>query len=201
MASKVDIANLALSHLGHGKSISNLETDRSDEANVCRLFYDLCRDSVLKDYKWPFLTKFAALALVEEDPTDEWAFSYRYPTDALEIKRILSGTRNDTRQSRVPYKMGQDNDGKLIYTDMEDAEIEYSAKADDPSKYPPDLVLALSFKLAVYIAPRIAAGDPNKLGARAMQMYEIELSKSLATAFNEEQAEELPDSEFIRSRE
>src|SRR5688572_11149621 len=111
MASETEIANLALSHLGVGKEIANLETERSQEAVACRRFYDTARDATLRDFSWPFATKIAVLGLIEADPNDEWDYSYRYPSDCLQLRRILSGVRNDTRDSRVPFKLAHDDSG------------------------------------------------------------------------------------------
>ena len=195
------ICNMALSHLGVGTEIADLETESGEEAAACRRFYVVARDAVLRDFPWPFATKMATLALIETDPNDEWAYSYRYPTDSLSVRRIISGVRNDTRQSRVPYKIGQDSSGLLIYTDTEDAEMEYTVRMTDPSRYPPDFTTALSFLLASYIAPRLTAGDPFKMGNRAVEFYNVSIEKAQALAENEEQPEEAPDSEFIRGRE
>jgi hypothetical protein len=200
-SSKTEIVNIALSHLGVGSEIYNLDTDQSTEANAMRRFYESAKDEVLRDLNWPFSTVFASLALVEEDPTEEWSYSYRYPSDALKIRRVLSGLRNDTRQSRVPYKLGQDSSGLLLYCDIENAEIEYTKREDDTSLYPVDFTLALSYKLAFYTAPRLTKGDPFGLANRAMQMYNVTIAKAANNALNEEQVEENPDSEFIRSRE
>src|SRR5665648_440114 len=97
MSSATEICNMALGHLASGKEIANLETERSAEAIACRRFFDSARDAVLRDFSWPFATKIKALSLIEEDPNSEWAYSYRYPTDCLNFRRILSGTRTDTR--------------------------------------------------------------------------------------------------------
>lgn len=201
MASATEIANLALSHLGVGKEISNIETDRGQEAQVCNRFYTICKELVLGDYSWPFATKFQTLALIEEDPNSEWAFSYRYPSDCLFFRRVLSGVRNDTRQSRVPYRNAYDSTGRIIFCDVEDAEAEYTINISDTTFFSPSFVMALSFRLATYIAPRITGGDPFKLGAKAMEMYMLEISKAKAIASNEEQAEEEVQSQFIRDRE
>lgn len=200
-SSKTEIANISLAHLGVGKEIANLDTENSAEANTMRRFYDTARDEVLRDFNWSFTTKFATLAEVEEDPTDEWSYSYRYPSDCLKLRRILSGTRNDSRQSRVPYKVAQDSEGLLLYTDMEDAEIEYTVRVEDTSLYPADFTMAFSYKLAFYAAPRLAAGDPFGLGQRCMQLYGMSLAKAANTSLNEEQVEEEPDAQWIRARE
>lgn len=201
MASETEIANLALSHLGIGKEIASLETEKSEEATACRRFYTLLRDSSLRDFPWPFATKIIAVGLVEEDPNDEWSFSYRYPTDCLKLRRILSGTRNDNRQTRIPYKVARDDDGLLIWTDKEDAEVEYTVKETNPERFSADFVTFLSLRLSVAIAPRLTRGDPFKMGERAARLYELEVSKARATAVNEQQDEENPESEFISGRE
>lgn len=199
--SEIAICNMALSHLGVGKEIANLETETSQEAAACRRFFSVARDNTLRDYPWPFTTKIQALALIETDPNDEWNYSYRYPSDCLRLRRVLSGIRNDNRQTRVPYKIAQDAAGQLIYTDTENAEVEYTIRETDPSRYPSDFVMAFSLRLASYIAPRLTKGDPFKLGDRALQLHQYEVQKAMASAHVEEQQEELPDSEFIRERE
>lgn len=201
MATKTEIANLALSHLGVGKEISNLDTDQSSEGAVLRRFYETAKDSTLRDFNWPFATKFRTLALVSENPTTEWIYSYTYPTDCLKIRRILSGIRTDTRQSRVPYRIVRSDASLLIYTDAETAVLEYTMRADDPGQYPPDFVMALSFRLAHYIAPTVTAGDPFQLGQRAMQLYMTEISRAERTGMNEQQDDIEPLSELERMRD
>lgn len=199
--SETEICNLALSHLGVGQDIANLDTEKSEAAVSCKKFYDLARDEVLRDYRWPFTTKFASLALVATDPTEEWGYSYRYPSDCLLIRRIMSGSRNDSRQSLVSFKIGTDDSGLLIYTDLLNASIEYTAKANTPRDYPADFTLALSYKLAWYIAPRLTKADPFGLRKTIAESYAMTLSKAARNSFNEEQPDEELESEFIRGRE
>lgn len=201
MSSKTEICNLAITHLGVGKTIDDVDTESSEEALICRRYYDTVRDMTLRDYAWPFATKISSLALVESNPNTEWDYSYRYPSDALYIKRILSGVRNDNRQSRASYKIVRDDTGLLIYTDERGASIEYTAKTSDPTFYPSDFIMALSLHIAVYIAPKLTKGDPFGMANKVMQMYEMEISRAKAKAANEEQLDQRPDSEFIRVRE
>ena len=200
MASSTEICNLALSHLNIGKEIAALSTEQSQEASACRRFYEHALDAALRDFAWPFATTIAAVGLIEANPNDEWAYSYRYPTDCVKIRRVLSGLRDDNRQTRSQYKIARDSSGLLFYSDQENAVIEYTAREDDPEKYPSDFVLAFSFRLAAYIAPRLTKGDPFKLGANALQMYRLEMSAAQANAVNEEQKAEEPDAEIIRVR-
>lgn len=199
MASKAEICNMALSHLGVGADIASIE-EASAEARACRRFWDSTLEEMLRDFNWPFTRTFLSVALVEEDPTDEWGFSYRYPSDCVRLRRILSGDRNDPRQSRVPYQLGNDTQGTLIYTDKDEAEVEYSALITDTERFPGDFTMALSFRLASYVAPRLTGGDPFKMADRSLQLYMLSTAKAKASALNEEQPDEEPEGEFIRAR-
>jgi hypothetical protein len=201
MSTKTEIANIALSHLGVGREIANIETENSQEANAMRRFYDISREQVLRDFNWPFATKEVTLGLVSSNPTTEWTYAYRYPADALKLRRIFSGIRNDTRQTRVPYKLVRDNAGRLIYTDAVDACMEYTYAETDASRFTPDFVQALACRMAAYAAPRLTSGDPFKLGERAYKLYVYEITKAQATAANEVQDEEKPDAEWINARD
>lgn len=200
-ASETVIANMALSHLGVGKQIASL-TESSEEARACNLFYEPTRDELLRSAPWPFAKKQDSLAVVETDPTDEWGYSYTYPTDCLMIRRLCSGTRNDSRQTRVPYQLYYSESSTLIYCDLAEADfiIEYTVRVENTSRFQPDFDMALSYLLASRISPRLSKGDPFKVGDRALKLYGMAYSIASANAFNEEQAEEDVVSEFERSR-
>ena len=199
MSSTTEICNLALSHLGIGKEIASL-TDGSEEAAACNRFYAISLRIVLADFAWPFATRFVELGLVEEDPTSEWSYSYRYPSDALMVRRVLSGARTDSRDSRVPYKIASDATGLLIYTDYEDAEVEYTADVTDANSFPDDFAEALSYRMAASMAARVTGGDPFGLGAKAEAKYKERVAASASTSFNEEQPDKTVESEFILGR-
>ena len=200
-SSKTVIVNLALSHLGSGKEIADLETEQSDEASAMRRFYDEARDKALRDFNWPFATKIASLALVETNPNDEWTYSYRYPTDCLNIRRILSGVRTDNRQTRAAYKVAKDSAGRIIFTDIDIAKVEYTERVETVEIYPPDFVMALSYLMAMYTAPRVTGGDPFGLGKKSSELYLQELSNARSNAFNEEQVDQPAESELYRARD
>ncbi len=199
--SKTEICNMALAHLGVSKPIADLDTDRDKTAQACRIFYDTALRATLRDFAWPFATKFIDLALVEETPTDEWDYSYQYPTDCLKIRRIMSGVRNDDRQTRAPYKFVQTTGSKVIYTDVENCSIEYTMYNEDVESYPDDFVLALSRRLSAYIAPMVTGGDPFKLQEKNLTLYMMELRIAQANAGDEEQMEETPNAEHLRVRD
>lgn len=201
MASKTEIANMALSHLGIGKEIANLDTEKSSEAAACRRFFEECRNATLSDFPWPFARKYVTLNLIQERPNDDWGYSYAYPVDCLQIRRIVSGTVNESRQERIPYEIGKGSSAKIILTNQSLAKIVYTEKVTDPSFYASDFNIALSFRLAAYIAPRITQGDPFKLKGEMLAQYDLEINRASRRSVNEQQEAELPDGELIRARE
>jgi len=201
MASKTEIANMALSNLGVAKEIANLDTENSAEARAARRFFDTARDATLRDFDWPFATKYATLGLIETDPTTEWGYSYQMPSDALKFRRILSGVRIDSPETKVPYKIAYGDSGKIILTDQADAECEYTVRVTSVERFEPDFIMALAWRLAIYMAPKITAGDPFKMRENAARMYRFELAMAQNTAGNEEQPDPAPESSFITGRE
>lgn len=200
MPSLTEACNLALSHLGVSKEIQAVETEQSKEAAACRRFAETARKATLRDADWPFATARADLQLIQENPNDDWDYEYGYPNGCLKARRIPSGTYPETRASRIPFKIAYTSTKEVIHTNLADAALEYTIDIEDPGRWPPDFLIAYSYRLAVYLAPRLTAGDPFKTGANAMRMYQFEISKATATAFNEEQPSEDPDPEMIRAR-
>lgn len=196
-SSVADICNMALSHLGVAKEIANLDTETNQEAISCRRFYDLARDTTLKAFPWPFAVRTVALALVAEDPHPDWQYSYRYPSSALYMRflydnqstispYVYNNSLISTNYLKIPYKIIGDSSGRLLYTNMEDAYAEYVSRVENPVLYTPDFVKAMSYQLAFLIAPRLTKGDPFKLGAQALQLYEFTVREAMAGNANEE---------------
>ena len=201
-SSETEIANMALGHLGVDQFIDDLELENTKYARACRKFFLAASRKAQRDGYWGFNRKIQALGLVEEQPNDEWAYSYQYPSDCLNFGRILSGARQDTRDSREPYRFAvSDQNTRLIWTDKEDAVGEWAVFIQTIEIFPDDYAIALSYLLAHYIAPSVTSGDPFKLKKDVMDLYMYEISKSKAAAKNEEQPDVEPDSEFIRARE
>lgn len=198
--SNSDIANRAAAHIGAQGSISDLETDTNELAVTMRMFFVQAVKAVLRARAWGFPRKIAALALVQTDPNTEWANEYRYPSDCLFIQRVLSGSRQDTVDSYVPYKITHDASGKVIWTDEDDASIEYVAYLSTVTLYPDDFAECLEWYLAFLAAPKLTNGDKAGLGKIAYQMYVQKLNEASARSKNEDQRDRPSDSEFIRCR-
>ena len=202
MSSKIEIWNYAISNIGVGKTVSSL-TEKSNEAYACARFYDLAVGVVLGHYDWPFATKIADLVLTNEsDPAGHWAYVYQYPVDCVRWHKIVNPNQRVCGFSQtVPFRIFQGASTKVIMTDQEFAQGEYTARVADESQFPDDFVVALSWLIASQIAPRVTGGDTQNLVNRCLQMYELTLSHAAAESMNESRSEAPPESEFIRSRD
>lgn len=205
VATPAVIANLSLSHLGSTKVLTDFTTGTSVEDKACNLHYALCRDYLLKAANWSFALKRAAGAgqatLTDASPYyTHWAYSYTYPTDCLQMRRIpwhtVRDARIEHRQAQIPYLV----DGTKIYTDQDEAVFEYTMQVTTVTLFPVDFVEALSYLLAAKIGPSVTGGDPFKNTEKALQFYVMAKSIAMANNQNEPVEDEEHQSEFIRTR-
>jgi hypothetical protein len=197
---KTQIANIALSNLGNGKDINNVDTDTSAEARAVRTYWDMAVDVALKAWNWPFATAFVELGLVEENPNIEWCYSYRYPSDCINARRIVSGNPRENSSSLVPYMISSDTQGALIFTNKADASLEYTTRIRPYSMWTHDFVLAFSAQLAFFMAPRLTSRESGQQQALA-GMFASYVQQARANAYNEMQSSQPPEAESIRARE
>jgi hypothetical protein len=248
MSTKTEIAQLALIRIGSNAALTNVDTDTSAEAETIRMAYVIDRDALLRDFQWPFASTYANLTLADGTQAapvnGDWTYAYRYPADAVYLRRIVTiNGRSETARRR--FSLGRDPavlaaaawsavtadvegdlvvsgglyyqailagtnhvppnatywvqvNSRLIYTNEEDAQVEYTSAITDPAEFDPLMVSALAWKLAASIAPALSrvAG----IATMCLQMYEVDLSKAEARALNESQPNDPPEAEWIRSR-
>lgn len=109
ITSKVDICNLAISGLGNRNTISNIDTPKTDKEIVMALWYDICRQYVLKQ----MMPNFALDRIVVSQKTvpagyvNDYAYAWEYPNSAL---KILGMNRIDCTQEQPTIE------GGLIFT-------------------------------------------------------------------------------------
>lgn len=201
MASDTEIANLALGHVGVGIEIADLETENSAEAIACRRFYDTALEETLRAHEWPFATGYVELSLIEENPNDEWGYSYAYPTGCVYFRKILSGVRQDSEDTRIAYELANDEDvGTVIYTDQDEACGKYTRLITSEELYPHDFTMAFSYVLASYIFPMLMQGDPFNFKSQAIQWSKHWVNVAASNAFNESKGDKRKESQFVRGR-
>ena len=198
MSSDIEICNLALSRVAVTQAIASF-TERSKEAEQCRVFYSHLRELVLQEFPWPFAESIVALADLG-NPAPGWAFRYRYPADCLKIRNIVQpGFRRAlSSDMEIPYQIGYDAGGRVIHTDQPEAVCRFTFKVDDSTFFDPQFVEALAWRLAMDLALPLAS-KPD-LQQFAAQQYQMALTLAEGSAFQESQSDPEPESEFVTVR-
>ncbi len=152
MASKIEIYNMALFHVGSTSKVAS-DTEQSMEQIVCSTFYPTALDALLsyKSADWGFATKSVVLADLGDPPTN-WLYRYAYPNDCVRaIGIVIPGTRNPMQGQEIPYDLQQGDSSLTIVTDMPEAELLYIARGLPAERLPSPFVMALSYQLAALI--------------------------------------------------
>lgn len=187
MSTEVDIANLALAHLGDEATISSLD-EGSAQSNHCQRFFAMARDALLEMHEWRFATRREALALLSNTEPTSYDFTYAYPNDALKVFAVLppeaqndtsapTATTNVFLTPALPTAIYQPQDfdteilsdgTQVIYTNQEDAVARFAVRVTDPAKWSPLFTLALSYMLASFLAGPVIKGDAGRKAAADM---------------------------------
>lgn len=196
MASKIDIFNMALSHIGQSKTVADLN-ENSPDRRACSRFYDTCLESLLSEFDWRFAMRNVLLANIGSPPTN-WMYRYRYPNDCLKaIRIVVPGIRYPQESQEIPFEVYWETSGRSIVTDKVDAELSYITRVPEAERYPSNFVEALSYRLAASIAMPLA-NDQN-LVANMLQLYERTKQDAMAQSANEAEPDQPQPSEYERS--
>jgi hypothetical protein len=202
LASEVDICNLALAHLGDRATVSSISPpEGSAQAEHCARFYTVARDLVLEAHEWGFATKRANLALLTDTPPPGFQFVYQLPSDCRNIIDLIDpnaptfypidescGHWQDDAftMPAVAYELEARTDGvSVIYTSLENAMIRYVASVTDTTKFSAQVVDAIAWLLAAYLAGPVVKGDTGAaMASSCMKAYTLSLSKATANDAN-----------------
>lgn len=201
----VEICNLALTHVGEAPKITSLDpgVDASTEAEVCAQLYPVARDAVLEKHTWSFATKFVELVELTKDSTrTAWDYAYRIPDDMASVISVLpQGVYDDytlpwqpvadyqiplpEHQVGVnvpaPFAIERDSNGDLVlYTDVENACLRYTARVNASVRQPRLFKVAVSWYLASLLCGPIVKGDSAaRLRQQAMQMATYAMNEAV----------------------
>ena len=190
MPSVVDIANLALSHLGEDATISSIDPpEGSAEAEHAAMFYPQARDALLEMHEWRFATKRVLLALTASD-TFEWGYAYALPSNMLRALAVLPETASAEDDGDDFDQQLDADDVQIILTNCEEASLKYTARVTDTTRFPPLFVEALSWLLASYMAGPLIKGDQGRAVAKGcMQMFAAFLTQAKVSDANQRKVE------------
>lgn len=177
---KIQIVNVALGRIGVA-AIESL-SEASEAARVATRYYDLTRQLVLRKYPWGFATRRTQLAQLETKPND-YKYAYRYPADVL----YLRGIYNEYYDKPVHdhhYKILSDKSGKVLYSDVPHASIEYTADIEDATLFDAQFVEAFAWKLAAEIA-FVLTGNIG-IAQNAVQAYNAYVNEAMGNDAEED---------------
>ena len=199
MASKLDVFNVALMRTGVSTTVSDPD-ELSQEAAICRSFYDMMLDYVLRDYGWNFCKVRVTLASAPGDLPSNWAYKYLYPQDCLQAEFITTpGLRNPTASQRVPFEIAYEaGSGRVIYSDMGTAEMVYRARVTDLTQWDPLALSAFAWLMASQICLPLSV-NPG-MATQLRQAYNQEVNIAAARNMSEGQEGPEPPSELIATR-
>lgn len=192
MATEVNIANLALAHLGEKAVITSLVPPSGGvHANTMATFYPMARDFVLEDHLWGFATKRVSLSQLGTPP-DEWEYSYAYPNDCLLPSRLYEdGVPFLPDDPSDPFKVEVDSAGtRLIYSNTSPAKLIYGSKVTNTVRFTTKAVTAISFYLAYLASGTIRRGD-KRIKAEMLQAYTVAIGSAQAHDANSDRSKEL----------
>jgi hypothetical protein len=211
MATKLGVINDALSKIGITRFLSQAEMDAADagtpgspEALLGSLHYPKALREALRAYPWPFATKYAAsddattgdpMELVGGDGqtavNGDWMFSYRYPDDCLMARRILpsgaAGTGRQFDRHPVPFRVGRttefgpDDDYLLVFTNLSDAVLEYTALVECREDFNDALFEdALAWLLAAKFSPGLERAQKTAQDCYTMFLTVVNTARAVA---------------------
>lgn len=158
--------NRALSDVGYKATLTSLEED-SPAAVQCNLHYPFIRDKLLAMANWDFAARTSPLTLVKSwngqaavwttaAPTPPWHYSYRYPQNAVRIRRVKAQPYLGQANVPVRFLKARDEDVDGVYlavlTNQEQAMVTYTDKVEATSEFDVLFAEALVYALAAEIA-------------------------------------------------
>lgn len=229
MPSPIEIYNGALSRIGIDQAVGD-PNENSKAGVLYRLWYDRCRQNVLRDFPWNFSTTVVALAVLDGDPLPGWQFKYAYPQDSLFARMICDSSGVRTFYSNVlncaqnqpfwnipqqyfsplgqpvPFQIMREaptatTPRKVISTDLENAYLIYTADVSDTGSFDAGFIDALQWKIASEIAaPFLGAPTGPQVAMNAGKYYRDSVLTARAQTMNESGADYRPPSPAISAR-
>ena len=149
-----DIGNMALAHIGYSSSqIDDLDED-SPEAVEIKFWFPRKLGELLEMWPWEVAQKWETLTLVEENPNEDYLFSYRYPPDCVFAGALYVANTVGTiiSEGELPYVTAEDAQGKLILTNQAQAGLKYTGRRNSTAYWSEAFCSALAWFIAADIA-------------------------------------------------
>lgn len=192
MASKVEIANLALTKLGDDPIL--LLTDDTKPARTLNRIFDLVADAEMKASWWKFTIKRTELSALVDAPAWGYAYQYPLPSDYLGLVQINDFYIRAASRARTPWSV----ESGLLLTDMTaPLKTRYVARVA-AANWDPLFVDAFACKLAMEACETLTQSDSKF--QRVAKQYELAIQRAHAMDAIENPPEEFPLGSWNDSR-
>lgn len=168
MNSKTSICNLALGYLGQ-PPISSIEQE-NEQARWLKLFYNSVRDEVLRTHNWAFASAQKKLVLLQNEPDTRGLYLYKYPADALFIRRVCAGPAA-AKAVAFTEEFDLATRQRVLVTRAAQAVAVYTRRVTDETQY--DSSFVKCFALALASDTALALTGDVELAARLQQKYTL----------------------------
>ncbi len=172
MATKIEVANRALSKLGESR-ITSLD-DNTKASRAISAAFDIVRDDEIRAHGWSFAMRRVQLAASTESPAYEYAFAYPLPTDCLRVWMIGDWYCNSP--SIADYRGAGDGfytiEGRSILTSEARSpdsvpgplRLRYLAKVEDTTQWDANFIEAFACRLAIEVCDELTQSTTKKSG-------------------------------------
>lgn len=197
MADVVSICNLALSYLGDAANVVSIDApEKSTQAKLCRRLYPMAVSALLDMHDWSFATKRKAVPELVDEEGFGWRKVFQLPADslrAISVKeyRYQSVLRHPFAQVFPDHDPTQAEfevkDGK-IYSNVENAVVQYVSSNTDVSRFTPGFVVALAYFLAhQLVGARVKGKEGQTLAQALFKQFQVSLSIAKTKDASQEQ--------------
>ena len=152
------ICNMALNRIGNNKTLTNVITDSSVEAQVCRRHYDQTRKALLRSHFWRFARARKTLS-TSSTPAFEWDYQFNLPTDWIRMIGVYESESAVHSMSTNSYAL----EGRKILTDSSSLYIRYIKNIGDVNLMDELFIEVFVLTLAKKLIKPLAQDDKNSI--------------------------------------
>lgn len=138
------ICNMALGFLG-ANLVTNYRVDESEEAELCRVNFEISRRYCLEEADWTFASDMVVLSALADTPAFKYSRAFQLPSDCLVVRSVsLSSNMSNT----LPYL----KQNTQLYANAENLYIRYTCDEKNINVFSANAIFALAYKLASLMA-------------------------------------------------
>lgn len=189
-ASKIQIWNMALGWVGTRTVAS--ESERTEEAMQCILYWDNARRQALRDYPFNFAQRRAWLAEIPmlDGYEKDFAHAYALPVDCLKVHKVRHHGQGEQPFSLV---LDKNTDAEALMTDADEALALYTADVENAKIFDDLFTYVLARRLAALIAVPLLKNNAAKV-SELEQLYRAALPSAREANATEQKKEPEEDS-------